>query len=205
MVWALLGNVAAYFPHRDFRLQLLREVTATVHAAAAYARLPWVDQGAVPEPKYSPDITMGSLRSLLDSGDLDLDTPVPPAAALQAAVQYGISAEANPVRLAHNDPVRITTVFDLRLTPAGPGCKAAEPAGPQPMVVFEQGDHGSVSLRPPPGELKLRVVNGQGSSAVRPVPPTTSASEVVLRLAVDTGQPVVELPAGGPTLICGAG
>ncbi len=149
---------------------------------------------------------MRALQQLVLSGDLPATTSPDPAAALQAAVDFGVAIEPLDALSVPPDGVSIAALQDaVAVDDDGvAGCIDVVPTGPSPTIVLAGDDSGSFALQPTGGDASVAVADANGSqSAARPIQ-GDSGSPVLVRVHTETGRPVVGLPAGGGATICGA-
>ncbi len=200
LAWAIIGNVGAYFVQRDGRLELLTETRPRIEAVAGYADRSWVDPGSRPEPTYDPDVTMASLRSLVRSKDLDVPEAVPTVAALQAALDFGVAIEPSSTT-GPTGGLSVIGLTDATTSPAGEGCVTLTATGPSPAVTLGGRDRGAVLVQTMGTGLGVRMVDDAGATTEQRA---VEGQSVVVRVDVDAGNPVLDLPVDAFTTVCGA-
>ena len=158
LTWAIIGNVGAYFVQREYRLDLLAATRPRIEAAAAYADRSWVDPDFRPEPTYDPDVTMASLRSLMQGDELDRPERVPADAALRAALDFGVAIEPSSTATP-TDGLTVIGVTDAVTSPTGEACTTVTATGPSPAVMLAGGDSGAVQVQTIGTGLAVRMVD----------------------------------------------
>ena len=200
LTWAIIGNVGAYFVQREYRLDLLAATRPRIEAAAAYADRSWVDPDFRPEPTYDPDVTMASLRSLVQGDELDRPERVPADAALRAALDFGVAIEPSSTATP-TDGLTVIGVTDAVTSPTGEACTTLTATGPSPTVTLAGGQPGAVLVQTIGTGLAVRMVDDVGASTEQR---RVEGAPVLVRVDVDTGNPVLDLPVDAFTTICGA-
>jgi stage V sporulation protein SpoVS len=155
---------------------------------------------ALPEPKWSPDLTLAGLRQLVDEGAFGAVAPPSATARLAAALQ--LQVVTGDVAAVHGPPPRLSsTPADSR---GGTGCAHLHEDGPVTVRLFFRAP-AAVSITPAAaGQLTLAMATTADPnllSAQRSFP-LTAGHSTVLSIAAADAAPVLTLPAGDD-LVCG--
>jgi hypothetical protein len=157
----------------------------------------------VVEPTFSPDLTVSSLRRLVEAGELPTGEPTAvDRLNARSRLQVGLDdTDAQPSDAA----VRTMLVVDAADVPAGPGCHTFSPSGAVPQVVLEVDEPSDLTLTTDSAQdlqVRMRSADGSESATELPTLPLHAGAQRLRFLAGDAS-PILLLPKSAPVTICG--
>jgi hypothetical protein len=207
VAWAATANVAELVTFERDRLAGTDANRRVTVAAAALAGVPGVDPAGQPDDHFSAVVTLSVLRELVVSGDLPL--PHVPEADLveqqnRFAVRFALGTAPAGVAGA-GDGIVVTEVRNGAAAGDGAGCLVVEPVAGvvAPVVELDVPARARLVVSDTSGRFELTM---RTPSGVRAMQPTVVPIETGQALTVDVlvaSRPVLALPAGTPTRLCG--
>jgi hypothetical protein len=179
------------------------QILAAAHLMAGGAPLAVDDSGAV-EPVHSPNLTVGILRSMLDAGELPMDTPVTAQDMLDASLYIQVSVTGAPLLPTSAPPAVGEDVSPPSTTGGGTCVSLADVIQPaQLQLVFASG--ASIAVTPTnSGDIGVQLAP-QGIPLDLTAPhdfPVTAGETVYLNVTASGVAALLSLPPGA-TAVCG--
>jgi hypothetical protein len=204
---AIVGNVGLFLSIRNDRLALTNESKWRFSMAAAHVMSPLADLGIVPDAQFTPDVSLAGIRSLREGGIWSYDVPLSTQQLLEGSLRFGIRTfPTTPDATIRSYNIAVVGTEGLSLIGGEGGCLVARPTSSAPVIVLEQRQAGTFSIDTGGAPSALRL-QAEGDPAVRTEPKDLLTGGAVGPVWVGVfpvfGQPVIELPVGIDTTLCG--
>lgn len=203
---AIVGNVGALIAFRNDRIALTNDAKWKFASAVEYLDVAQVADDVRPEPTYNPDVSIKGLRFLRDQGLWSSNVRLSEAMQLDAAARFGLRTgfESKPQGL---DLVNATIVSIEGATASISGeCTVLQPTGATPQVVLQSKPAATFSIDTH-GAPSMLYVRSQSDPELHSVAIDTGTAGATAPVWVMTfpltGQPVLVLPTGVTTTLCG--
>lgn len=146
VVVAVVGNATSLVAFRNDRRTMTNDIEWRMTIAALYADSTLADPESMPDPTYTPDITLTALASLRADGLWDPAVVVTPRMLVDGATRFGWRV-FGPTKPSVDVPTsaRILSTADVGIVTSG-GCTRFTPAGRHPEVVFAPGSPGVLTF-----------------------------------------------------------
>ena len=207
LVIAIVGNAGLFISLRNDRLALTNESKWRFSMAAAHVMSPLADLGIVPDAQFTPDVSLAGIRSLREGGIWSYDVPLSSQQLLEGSLRFGIRTfPTTPDATIRSYNIAVVGTEGLSLIGGEGGCLVARPTSSAPVIVLEQRQAGTFSIDTGGAPSALRL-QAEGDPAVRTEPKDLLTGGAVGPVWVGVfpvfGQPVIELPVGIDTTLCG--
>jgi hypothetical protein len=168
---------------------------------------PLADLGFVPDMQFTPDVSLAGIRSLREAGIWSYEVPLSTQQLLEGSLQFGIRTfQTTPDATLQSYKLAVVGVEGLSLSEGEAGCLVARPTSATPIILLEQRQAGTFSIDAggAPSALRLQL---ESDPAVRTESRELGTEGAIAPLWVGVypvfGQPVIELPVGIDTTLCG--
>lgn len=202
-----IGNFGALLAFRNSRLATTNELKWRFAMAAAHAENPLADLAMLPDPQFNPDLTLAGIAGLRSAGIWSYEVPLSSQQQLEGSLQFGTRIfPAAPDMTLQAYKASIAGLNGVSLVPTASGCLIAHPISADPSVVLEPREVGTFSIDTRGLASALRLQD-ESNPAVR-----TDSKDLLTEGSLNPvwvgvypvfGQPVIELPAGVDTTLCG--
>jgi len=203
---AIVGNVGLFLSIRNDRLALTNDAKWKFASAVEYLDVVQVADDIRPEPTYNPDVSMKGLRMLRDQGLWSSNVQLSEAMQLDAAARFGfrtgLVSKPQGLNLAN---AKIVSIDGATASTSGE-CTVLQPTGVSPHVVMQPKPAASFSIdtHGVPSMVYVRSQSDPGMHSVAIDTGTAGATAPVWVMTFPlTGQPVLALPSGVTTTLCG--
>ena len=207
LVIAVVGNAGLFVSLRNGWLLSTNESKWRFSVAAAHVMSPLADLGFVPDVQFTPDVSLAGIRSLREAGIWSYEVPLSTQQLLEGSLQFGVRTfKTAPDATLQSYKLAVVGVEGLSLSEGEAGCLVARPTSATPIILLEQRQAGTFSIDAggAPSALRLQV---EGDPAVQTEPKDLLTGGAVGPVWVGVfpvfGQPVIELPLGVDTTLCG--
>jgi hypothetical protein len=207
LVIAIVGNAGLFISLRNDRLALTNDLKWRFSMASAHAMSPLADLAVLPDARFTPDVTLAGIRSLREAGIWSYEVPLSTQQLLEGSLQFGIRTfQTTPDVTLQSYKLAVVGVEGLSLSEGEAGCLVARPTSATPIILLEQRQAGTFSIDAggAPSALRLQL---ESDPAVRTESRELGTEGAIAPLWVGVypvfGQPVIELPVGIDTTLCG--
>lgn len=203
---AIVGNVALFLSIRNDRLALTNDAKWKFASAVEYLDVTQVADEVRPEPTYNPDVSIKGLRMLRDQGlwssNMQLSEAMQVDAAARFGIRTGLVSKPQGLGLAN---ATIVSIEGATASTSGE-CTVLQPTGASPHVVMQPKPAASFSIdtdgAPSMVYVRSQSDPGMHSGAIDTGTAGATAPVWVMTFPL-TGQPVLALPSGVTTTLCG--